>query len=65
MDGLLLRHLENILYRKDELTERIALLHMWTVRGDIDLFGFEHLIKQCNKEDVERGIKRRSGCNIS
>ena len=65
MDGLLLRHLENILYRKDELSERISLLHMWTVNGEIDLIGFDKLLNQCNKEDVERDIKRRSGHNIS
>jgi len=65
MDALLLRHLENILYRKDELSERIALLHMWTVRGEVDLGGFEHLITQCNKEDVERDIERRRGHIIS
>lgn len=61
MDGLKLRHLENILYRENELINRIHLLHEWTVRGEVDLIGFEELIKQCNEESVLRDAKRKYG----
>lgn len=65
MDGLKLRHLENILYRENELSERIALLHKWTSIGNVDLFGFEELIKQCTVESVELDAKRKSGGRIN
>jgi len=61
MDALGLNALSNIIYRMDELPERIEFLHRITVRGDVDLQGFNELIKKCNIESVEQDAKRKSG----
>lgn len=59
MDVFGLRHLVNILYREDELSERIGLFHMWSTEKELTLNEFTVLLKMCTEEEVQSDKKRR------
>jgi hypothetical protein len=54
-----LKHMENILYREDDLKERIKLVHRWTMERELSLDHFTVLMKSCTVEQVERDKARR------
>ena len=59
MGVLSLRHKENILYREDELSDRIKLLYRWVSEDNLSLDEFEVLLKSCNEKQVELDKQRR------
>lgn len=60
MGALSLRHKENILYREDELKDRIELLHRWTSSNDLSLDEFTTLLKSCTEKQLALDKKRRN-----
>ena len=56
-----LKHLENILYREDELKERTRLVFKWVGEKELTQKEFDALISHCNNESVERDKRRRYG----
>lgn len=56
-----LTHLENILYREDELTERTRLVFKWVGEKKLTQKEFDKLVSHCNNECIERDKRRRYG----
>lgn len=64
MDVLALKHKENILYREDELKNRIELLHRWTSKGEVSLEEFEVLLECCTEKQLAADRSRRDGFRL-
>lgn len=54
-----LTHLVNILYREDELSERISLFHKWSTEKELTIVEFSELLKMCNEQQVKLDKERR------
>ncbi len=59
MDVFGLNHLVNILYREDELSERISLFHKWSNEKVLTIDEFSKLLKMCTEEQVKLDKERR------
>ena len=60
-----LTHLTNILYREDDLDERIRLFHKWSNEKELTLKEFSELLKYCTQKQLELDQERRSGKHIN
>jgi hypothetical protein len=60
-----LTHLTNILYREDELRERIRRVYKWMKEKELTQDEFNILVGYCNKKSVENSKLRRYGNNKS
>jgi len=56
-----LTHLENILYREDELKERTRLVFKWVNEKQLTQDEFDKLVSYCNEESIKRDKNRRYG----
>ena len=56
-----MRHLTNILYRKDELSERTELVFRWVKEYDFTQKQFDELITNCNEKIIKTDKARRYG----
>ncbi len=54
-----LTHLENILYREDELKERTRLVFKWIYEKELTQEQFDILISYCNEERIKQDKVRR------
>ena len=54
-------HLENILYREDELKERTRLVFKWVNEKQLTQDEFDKLVSYCNEESIKRDKNRRYG----
>jgi hypothetical protein len=61
MDVHGLKHLENILYREDELKERTRLVFKWVGEKQLTQDEFDKLVSHCNEECIKRDKARRYG----
>jgi hypothetical protein len=60
MDILGLTHLENILYRKDNLDDRIATLYRWMKEDKLNFPEFKKLLASCNEAQLKIDLKRHN-----
>lgn len=54
-----LKHLENILYREDDLKERTRLLFKWVNEKELTQDYFNILVSHCNEESIKQDKARR------
>lgn len=61
MDVHGLTHLINILYREDDLNERIKLFYRWSVEKPLSLHEFSELQNMCTVSQVKQNKQMRYG----